>query len=441
MDANKMQEMMSAVSELRTTFEKTSDKVGSLEKKFNELDGLDKNKVVELNKTLDKFEALNQELVKQKEADRAEREALEKKFEALSADNSELIKTLAYQSQGRDVNPDEISKEIEGTFAKLIKLEREDILANYKEALMKFEGSVPTEGPASNATIRTDINPKGGYLVHPSIANKIFKEASEVSQIEQFCSVFTSNSKSLIVPIDRDEDTDKTYFVNEAMEGEEATTSFDQREITSYRQSVTIPVTRDQLMFSDRDITALITSKTADKLGRGASRAYLKGTHKNEPEGIMTSDKIRSVDSAATGILDFDDIIGLPVADKMKSAYADPSRSRYYFNLRTLYLLRMMKDANGQYLWSPAVDAKAPATINGFNYAIISEMDDVAQGRFPVLFGDLRQAYAVLRTAGLSMIRDEYSNKKKAIVEFTWDRWLGGKVILNEAVRKLKIKE
>lgn len=434
MDGNKMQEMMSAVSELRNTFEKTSSKVGSLEGKFNELDGLDKNKVNKLNETLDKFETINQELIKQKEADRVEKEAFEKKFAALSADNSELIKTLAYQSQNKNFNSDGVSNEIESTFAKLIKFEKEDIAANYKEALSKFEEA------ASNATVRTDINPKGGYLVHSSIANKIFKEASEISQLEQFCSNFSSNSKSLIIPIDREEDTDKTYFVNEAMEGEEETTSFDQKEVTSYRQSVTIPVTRDQLMFSDRDITSLIISKTADKLGKGASRAYLRGSHKNEPEGIMTSDKIRSVDSSAANTLDFDDIISLPIADGMKSAYADPSRSRYYFNLRTLYLLRTLKDNNGQYLWAPAVDAKAPATINGFNYALVSEMDDIAQGKYPVLFGDLRQAYAVLKTAGLSMIRDEYSNKKKAIVEFTFDRWLGGKVILNEAVRKLKIK-
>ena len=57
------------------------------------------------------------------------------------------------------------------------------------------------------------------------------------------------------------------------------------------------------------------------------------------------------------------------------------------------------------------------------------------------LFGDLKQAYAVLRTKGLTMIRDEYTNKKKAIIEFTWDRWMGGRIILDEAVRKLQISQ
>ena len=218
------------------------------------------------------------------------------------------------------------------------------------------------------------------------------------------------------------------------MEGEEESASYDQREITSYRQSVTVPITRDQLMFSDRDITSLISQKVVDKLGKGAARAYLRGTAKNEPEGLMSSSKIKEVLSTSAGTLD-------PIAPGFKTTYANPAKSRYYFNLRTLTLLRLMKDANGQYLWSPAIESKAPSTINGFSYAIVNEMDDVAQGKCPVLFGDLKQAYAVLRTKGLTMIRDEYTNKKKAIIEFTWDRWMGGRIILDEAVRKLKISQ
>ena len=441
MDSNKMNEMLSAVHELRTTFEKTTSKVEGLENKFNNLDSMDQEKVNKISEALNKFESYNQELVKQAEADRTARENLEKKFDALSKDNSELIKALSYQSESNDQDENGISKETNSTFAKLIKLEREDIMANHKDELNKFEGSVLTEGPASNSTIRTDINTKGGYLVHPTIANKIFGEASEVSQIESFCSTFTTSAKSLIIPIDRDEEADKTYFVNEAMEGEEESASYDQREITSYRQSVTVPITRDQLMFSDRDITSLISQKVVDKLGKGAARAYLRGTAKNEPEGLMSSSKIKSVLSTSVGTLDFDDIVKLPIAPGFKTAYANPAKSRYYFNLRTLTLLRLMKDSNGQYLWSPAIESKAPSTINGFSYAIVNEMDDVAQGKYPVLFGDLKQAYAVLRTKGLTMIRDEYTNKKKAIIEFTWDRWMGGRIILDEAVRKLQISQ
>lgn len=439
MDSNKMDEMLNAVHELRTTFEKTTSKVDGLENKFNSLDGMDQEKVNKINEALNKFESYNQELVKQAEADRTARENLEKKFDALSKDNSELIKALSYQSESNDQDENGISKETNSTFAKLIKLEREDIMANHKDELNKFEGSVPTEGPASNSTIRTDINTKGGYLVNPAIANKIFKEASGVSQIESFCSTFTTSAKSLIIPIDRDEETDKTYFVNEAMEGEEESVSYDQREITSYRQSVTVPITRDQLMFSDSDITSLVSQKVVDKLGKGAARAYLRGTAKNEPEGLMSSSKIKKVFSTTIGTFDFDDIVKLPIAPGFKTAYANPATSRYYFNLRTLTLLRLMRDSNGQYLWSPAIENKAPSTINGFSYAIVNEMDDVVQDKCPVLFGDLKQAYAILRTKGLTMIRDEYTNKKKAIIEFTWDRWMGGRIILDEAVRKLQI--
>lgn len=435
---DKIGELASAVSELRKTFENTENKIGSLETKFNGLSALDQSKVIEINKTLDKFEAANQKLIQEQEARRTESEEFKKKIEKLSSDNVELVKSFAYKNGIKD---EEISQITQETFANMLRFERAEVQMKFAEALKNFESSsVPTEGAASNNTIRSDIDSKGGYLVHKQIADTILKEASEISKIEQYASTFTTNAKTLQIDIDRDEDSDSTYFVNEGMEGEEETSSFDTLDITSYRQSVTVPVTRDMLKFSDRDITSLIMSRTADKMGRGAGRAFLTGSNINMPEGIMSSSKISAVESAAAATLAFDDIIGLPVADSFKSVYADPSRSRYYFNLRTLYAMRIMKDDQGQYLWNPNIAGGAPATLNGFGYAIIPGMDDIASGKYPILFGDLKKAYGVLKVNGMTMIRDEYTNKKKAIVEFTWDRWLGGRVLLAEAVRKLKIK-
>lgn len=435
---DKLTELAGAVSELRNTFEKTTNKVGSLETKFEGLDSCDKEKFTKISNALDKFEEANQKMVLEQEARRAESEEFKKKIEKLSSDNNELIKSFAYKTGNKEGDISQITQE---TFAKLLKLERPQIQSHYSEMLKDFENSsIPTEGSASNNTIRSDIDSKGGYLVHREISNAIFKEAAEISKIEKFASTFTSNSKTLQIDIDKDEDSESTYFVNEAMEGEEETNSFDVADLTSYRQSVTVPVTRDMLRFSDKDITSLIMSRVANKLGRGAGRAFLGGSNINMPEGIMNSSKILAVDSATTNVLAFDDVLGLPVANNFKSAYADPLVSKYFFNLRTLYALRLMKDDNGQYLWNPNIASSAPSTINGFNYAIVPHMDDIASGKNPILFGDLRKAYAVLNVNGMSMIRDEYTNKKKAIVEFTWDRWLGGKVILGEAVRKLKIK-
>jgi hypothetical protein len=40
----------------------------------------------------------------------------------------------------------------------------------------------------------------------------------------------------------------------------------------------------------------------------------------------------------------------------------------------------------------------------------------------------------------MSVVRDEFTQKKKAIVEFTMNRWNYGQVTLPEAIKLLEIK-
>lgn len=58
----------------------------------------------------------------------------------------------------------------------------------------------------------------------------------------------------------------------------------------------------------------------------------------------------------------------------------------------------------------------------------------------PIIFGDLMRGYEIFDLAGMVVIRDDYTQKKKAIVEWTFHRYLTGQVILPEAIKILKIK-
>lgn len=422
-NTNKIDEVLKATKELRETFSQAGENFENIEKKFSELDALDAEKAKKINDFLDTFEKKQQEeLLKKQE--------FENKLEELKKSQKDIVEELknisfSNNEEGR-TNP-----ELEEMFAKQLKFDKSELSAEDKVRMEKFETV------ATNNTIRTDINPKGGYTVHPAICNQIFKEAEENSVIEPYCSVFNIDKKSLIIPIDKDQDDKKTYFVNEAIEGDESSLSFEQKEVNTYRQSVTIPVTRDMLMFSDKNIISYITEKTSNKLGKGEARAILRGEANNEPEGLLSSKDVPQCQNATGGVLDFDDIISMP-AQMSKSKYADPANSKYYFNFRTLSTLRLLKDLNGQYLWSPAVDQRNPNTINGFGYVIVPEIDDIAANKYPILFGDLKKGYAVVRNSSLHMIRDEFTSKRKAIIEYTFDRWVGGAVVLGEALIKLK---
>jgi HK97 family phage major capsid protein len=53
-------------------------------------------------------------------------------------------------------------------------------------------------------------------------------------------------------------------------------------------------------------------------------------------------------------------------------------------------------------------------------------------------FGDFRRGYTIVDRTGMSIIRDEYTLKKLAKVEFTMNRWNTGAVTLSDAIKLLK---
>ena len=79
-------------------------------------------------------------------------------------------------------------------------------------------------------------------------------------------------------------------------------------------------------------------------------------------------------------------------------------------------------------------------TINGFPYLIADDMPDIANGSKSIAFGDFLRGYTIVDRTGLSVVRDEYTQKKLAIVEFTLNRWNTGQVTLPEAIKIITTK-
>ncbi len=64
-------------------------------------------------------------------------------------------------------------------------------------------------------------------------------------------------------------------------------------------------------------------------------------------------------------------------------------------------------------------------------------MPAVAADAYPIIFGDVRQAYRIVDRQGVSVLRDPFSSKPK--VEFYTTKRTGGQVVLAEAIRKQKV--
>ena len=154
------------------------------------------------------------------------------------------------------------------------------------------------------------------------------------------------------------------------------------------------------------------------------------------PLGFFNVDpNVPELDSA-TNVLAFDDLINL--SGELKDGY----NPIYSFSRKTLTYLRKLKDLQGRYIWN--IDgngsAGAPVQINGFNYSsafIENDAPTVADG-FPILFADMKLFYQIVDRANTIIIRDEVTQKKKAMIEYTLMKWTSGMAKIPEAGIRLK---
>ena len=108
-------------------------------------------------------------------------------------------------------------------------------------------------------------------------------------------------------------------------------------------------------------------------------------------------------------------------------------------NGTTVASVRKLTNSAGEYLWKDSIAEGNPATLLGRPVYEAIDMPDVAAGAFPILFGDIAQAYRIYDRVSLSVLRDPYTMATKSLVRFHARRRVGGDVVKAEAIRKLKI--
>jgi HK97 family phage major capsid protein len=98
--------------------------------------------------------------------------------------------------------------------------------------------------------------------------------------------------------------------------------------------------------------------------------------------------------------------------------------------------IQTLKSSIGVPIWQPVAGA-TPATIWGWPYESgMIDLDDVVtgSGAKPVVFADLFRSYEIFDMLGMSVIRDDLTNKKAAITEWTFNRYNTARVVLPEAI-------
>jgi HK97 family phage major capsid protein len=378
-----------------------------------------------LDKVLDDYEVKNQEIVKANQQIVA---------------HEENIKSFKAELEEKGVESGKIREQVDQLEISLAKSLSNSVPDDYREgAEYKAFNSYVIEGEErisseQKAELRTDSATEGGVLVVPEMENMILKQITEIDPIRSIARVRATSSKSLVVPVRTGIPT--ANYEGEAETSQESTSTYGSETLTAFRLTHTVPITRDMLMDSSFDMESEIILDAAEAFAYGEGNGFVVGSGHKQPEGFMTDSRvaITQSSSANNGELSADDF--LTIQGQLKTGY----NGTFVLNRRTLANLRTQKSSDGNYLFAPGLNGGAPATLAGDPYVIANSMPDIANSAKCVAYGAFNVGYLIIDRTATEVIRDDYTRKKEAIVEFTIHRWNTGKVVLPEAIKILQLK-
>jgi HK97 family phage major capsid protein/HK97 family phage prohead protease len=272
----------------------------------------------------------------------------------------------------------------------------------------------------------------GGILAPEAVATTILEKVAEFSPVRQLASSLTMSGPLLQLPRLVDEVT--VGDVGETGARPEDEPSFEQIDMKPFEMAVIVPVTRVLLEDAQINLEAYISGHVARRFGQKEAGWFVNGNGTSQAEGVMTSAEVGEFEAAGTAIV-ADDLIDTFYA--IKSAYS--VNGSWMMNRATMATIRKLKDTDGSYLWQPSIAAGAPPTLLGRPVYESVDMANPVAGSTPIVFGDFRSGYMIADHVGFSTLRDEYTGAGTGIIKLHARRRVGGRVVLGEALTKLKL--
>ncbi|MCX5513726.1 phage major capsid protein [Kaistia algarum] len=279
-------------------------------------------------------------------------------------------------------------------------------------------------------TVSSD--PGGGYLAPAEMSTEFVRELTLVSSVRTIASVRSTGAPSVKYP-------KRTGITNSQWEGEiddqpESAVTFGQADIPVRMLTTYVDISNQLLADSAGQAEAEVNQALAEDFGKKEGAAFVNGNGILAPEGLMVNADIAYTANGHATVLATDPLISL--------LYALPAQYRnvgsWAMNGTTLAYIRKLKDGQGNYRWQPSYQAGQPETILGRPVVEMVDMDDIASGAFPVMYGDF-SGYRVVDRLSLSILVNPYLLATKGVTRIHATRRVGGAVLQASKFRKLKM--
>ncbi len=316
-----------------------------------------------------------------------------------------------------------------------------------------FEGFIRkghTQNLAQNLdqkALSTTVNTDGGYAVPVELDQQIEKRLRDLSPIRAEANVVAIGSSKY----------KKLVNVGGITSGWISETGARVETATPTLQEITPPLgeiyanpaaTQTMLDDANFNVDKWLSEELAEEFSYQENGAFVNGSGINQPRGFLqytvstAGDDSRTfgeIQALTTGVAgdwaaaDPSDIL-VDMIHEMKSGYR--SDAKFYMNTSLLAEIRKFKDADGNYLWRPALENAAPSTLLGYPVIEVAEMPTRAVSSLSLCFANMKRAYTITDRSGTQILRDPYSNKP--YVHFYTTKRVGGAVTNDQAIKLLQ---
>ncbi|RVE93510.1 phage major capsid protein [Sinorhizobium meliloti] len=273
----------------------------------------------------------------------------------------------------------------------------------------------------------------GGNLVNDTLMTQILEKLGKSNPIRQLANSIQLDTGLLKIP--RLVSGVAPGSVTETDTKPESTPTFEQISIEPFMMGAQVLVSRSQLEDSAVNLVSWISGHIANKFGELESGWFVKGNGTTQAEGVMTSTEVQEIESSAAA-LDVDDLLDLFYS--VKSSYANAGA--WVMNRKTARVVRGLKDSDGNLIWERSLQAGEPGRILGQPVYMADDMPDPVAGNAPIIFGDFYRGYLITDRVAFEPSVDYAKFSENDLVQFVGRRRVGGKVIMGEALTKLKLK-
>jgi HK97 family phage major capsid protein len=301
---------------------------------------------------------------------------------------------------------------------------------------------------AVKAKMSTDSDPDGGYVTPAQVEQTIDRVLGKVSTMRQLARVMPI-SASVYKKLVGQGGTTSGWVGEKQARPETDTSKLSELQFPAMELYAQPAATQTFLDDAAVDIGAWLADEVNIEFAEQEGSAFIKGDGVNKPRGILGYNTVAD-DNWAWGKLGFvasgvaaaltdgthnggDALIDLTYA--LKQGYRQGAA--WIMNRKTAATVRKLKDADGNYLWQPALVANQPSTLLGYQVADDDNMDDIGANKFPIGFGDFQRGYLIVDRQGVRVLRDPFSSKPYVL--FYTTKRVGGGVQNFQAIKLLKI--